>query len=196
MCSARNPGNWQLSLSLPASCPRVNRNFKSLCVKSWCAFFRTRRIGANPEKIRFSEFPGSGLNKNLVNSVFCCFSWENRQKCSQNPGLVNEFSATPRGQLNWTGPIANSSDFYLPEKLPPFLPELSERERDNAAHTWWTFHESCSLQLWDVRAMRQTRRSPARKKWRVKALVGREVQNCELKKFSVFQDTTGSETFT
>ena len=27
-------------------------------------------------------------------------------KCS----LVNEFSATPRGQLNWTGPIANSSN--------------------------------------------------------------------------------------
>ena len=24
-------------------------------------------------------------------------------KCSQNPGLVKEFSATPRGQLNWTG---------------------------------------------------------------------------------------------
>ena len=31
-------------------------------------------------------------------------------KCSPNPSLVNEFSATPRGQLNWTGPIANSSE--------------------------------------------------------------------------------------
>ena len=30
-------------------------------------------------------------------------------KCSQNPGLVNQLSATPRGQLNWTGPIANGS---------------------------------------------------------------------------------------
>ena len=26
-------------------------------------------------------------------------------KCSQNPGLVNQSSATPRVQLNWTGPI-------------------------------------------------------------------------------------------
>ena len=45
--------------------------------------------------------------------MFCCFSWEKSTKCSQNPGLVNEFSATPRGQLNWTGPIANSSYFLL-----------------------------------------------------------------------------------
>ena len=49
-----------------------------------------------------------------MNSVFCCFSWEKSTKCSQNPGLVNEFPATPRGQLNWTGPIANSSDFGKP----------------------------------------------------------------------------------
>ena len=44
--------------------------------------------------------------------MFCCFSWEKSTKCSQNPGLVNEFSATPRGRLNWTGPIANGSDFF------------------------------------------------------------------------------------
>ena len=31
-------------------------------------------------------------------------------KCSQNPGLVNQFSATLRGQLNCTGPIANGSE--------------------------------------------------------------------------------------
>ena len=48
-----------------------------------------------------------------MNSVFCCFSWEKSTKCSQNPGLVNEFSVTPRGQLNWTGPIVNSSDFCV-----------------------------------------------------------------------------------
>ena len=42
--------------------------------------------------------------------MFCCFSWEKSTKCSQNPGLVNEFSATPRGRLNWTGPIANGSE--------------------------------------------------------------------------------------
>ena len=44
-----------------------------------------------------------------MNSLFCCFFLEKSTKCSQNPGLVNEFSATPRGHLNWTGPIANSS---------------------------------------------------------------------------------------
>ena len=31
-------------------------------------------------------------------------------ECSQNPGVVNEFSATLQGQLNLTGPIANNSD--------------------------------------------------------------------------------------
>ena len=44
-----------------------------------------------------------------MNSVFCCFYWEKSTECCQNLGLVNEFSATPRGQLNWTSPIANSS---------------------------------------------------------------------------------------
>ena len=66
----------------------------------------------------FCCFPGKNrqnvpqipAKENLVNSVFCCFSWEKSTKCSPNPGLVNQFSATPRGQLNWTGPIANSSD--------------------------------------------------------------------------------------
>ena len=45
-----------------------------------------------------------------MNSVFCCFSWEKSTKCSQNPGLVDECSATPRGQRNWTGPTANGSE--------------------------------------------------------------------------------------
>ena len=57
-------------------------------------------------KIRFSK-------ENLVNSVLCCFSWEILTKSSPNLGLVNELSATPRGHLNWTGPIANSSDFWV-----------------------------------------------------------------------------------
>ena len=43
-------------------------------------------------------------------------------KCSQNPGLVNQFSATPQGQLNWTGPIANSSDQM--RRLKPALLDL------------------------------------------------------------------------
>ena len=34
-------------------------------------------------------------------------------KCSHNPSLVNQFSATPQGQLNWTGPIASGSDFLF-----------------------------------------------------------------------------------
>ena len=45
--------------------------------------------------------------------MFCCFSWEKSTKCSQNPGLVNEFSVAPRGRLNWTSPIASGSDLKL-----------------------------------------------------------------------------------
>ena len=79
---------------------------------------RTRWIGANPKK---SDLVNSGVRtkENLVNSVFCCFSWDKSTKCSQNPGLVNEFSATPRGQLYWTGPIANSSDKNPSKKALP-----------------------------------------------------------------------------
>ena len=60
---------------------------------------------ANPEKLDLISFRG-WTEENLVSSVFCCFSWEKK----------NEFSATPRSQLNWTRPIANSSDFALWEK--------------------------------------------------------------------------------
>ena len=57
-------------------------------------------------KIRFSKFPGVRTDSGFYN-----FSWEKSTKDSQNPGLVNRFSATPGGggQLNWTGPIAKSS---------------------------------------------------------------------------------------
>ena len=41
-------------------------------------------------------------------SVFCCFCWKKTDNFLPQPGLVNQFSATPRGQLNCTGPIANS----------------------------------------------------------------------------------------
>ena len=41
---------------------------------------------------------------------FAVFPRKKLTKYSQNPSLVNQFSATPRGQLNWTGPIANGSD--------------------------------------------------------------------------------------
>ena len=70
---------------------------------------RERRIGVNPEKSDLVNFRGPD-EENLVNSVFCCFSWEKSTKSSQNPGLANEFSANLRGQPNWTGPIANSSE--------------------------------------------------------------------------------------
>ena len=70
---------------------------------------RTRRIGANPEKSDLVNFRGPDKRK-FSELCVCCFSWEKSTKCSPNPGLVNKFSATPRGQLNWTGPIANSSD--------------------------------------------------------------------------------------
>ena len=36
----------------------------------------------------------------------------------QTPGLVNQFSATPRGHLNWTGPIANGSEFFFRRREP------------------------------------------------------------------------------
>ena len=45
-----------------------------------------------------------------MNSVFCYFP-RNIDKCSQNLGLVKQFSATPRGQLNQTGPIANKENY-------------------------------------------------------------------------------------
>ena len=104
----------------------------------------TRRIGANPEK-SVSKFPGSGLKKNLVNSVLCCFPEKNRQNAPKNPGLVNQFSATPRGQLNWTGPIADGSDRnYYEMKLfsslgnkiehKPFFIKLFGRLRDIPAN--------------------------------------------------------------
>ena len=55
-----------------------------------------------------------------MNSVFCCFFPRKiLTTCSQNPGLVNQFSANPRGQLNWTGPIANGSERH-PHKFSGF----------------------------------------------------------------------------
>ena len=63
-------------------------------------------------KISFSKVPAARTVENLANSIFCFFfSREKLTKRSQNLGLANEFSATPPGQLNRTGPIANSSDY-------------------------------------------------------------------------------------
>ena len=46
-------------------------------------------------------------------------------------GLANEFSATPRGQLNWTGPIANGSEssfFFLKRRFGGLKCRSSEKE--------------------------------------------------------------------
>ena len=60
--------------------------------------------------------------------MFCCFSWEKPTKYSQNPGLVNQFSATLGVQLNWTGPIANSSELnVLVQEGQEFAEKVSER---------------------------------------------------------------------
>ena len=63
-------------------------------------------------KMRFSKLPGSGLKKFSVNSVFCFFFFPRKTSDKMLPKscLVNQFSATPWGQLNWTGPNANGSD--------------------------------------------------------------------------------------
>ena len=48
--------------------------------------------------------------------------------CSQNPGLVNQFSASPRGQLNRTSPIANSSESRQKSRdIPPKSSAFSKR---------------------------------------------------------------------
>ena len=42
--------------------------------------------------------------------VLCCFFLG---EIDRNPGLVNQFSATPPGQPNWTGPSANSFERWF-----------------------------------------------------------------------------------
>ena len=70
---------------------------------SWVlqAFFpsiRTHWIGANPEK-----------SENLVNTGFCCFP-RKIGKMLPKPRFSKPIFGPPQGQLDWTGPIANSSD--------------------------------------------------------------------------------------
>ena len=73
--------------------------------------FRTRQIGANPERSDLLNFRGPDRRKFGELCVLLFFP-RKPTKCTQNPGLVNHFSATLRGQLNWTGPIANGSDSF------------------------------------------------------------------------------------
>ena len=50
----------------------------------------------------------------------------------QNPRVVNQFSATPRGHLNRTGPIANGSDNFCghsPGDLQTFQSEASSLQK-------------------------------------------------------------------
>ena len=82
--------------------------------------------------------------------MFCCFSWEKSTKCSQKPSLVNEFSATPRGRLNWTGPIANSSELENcgPDSLqthPPRKRLPSMIGKDQFKRTKWVRFKSWFL---------------------------------------------------
>ena len=74
--------------------------------------FRARRIGANPGKSDLVNFRGPDWRKFSELCVLLFFLGK-LTKCSQNPGLVNECSATPRGQENWIGPIANGSDMCV-----------------------------------------------------------------------------------
>ena len=56
-------------------------------------------MGANPEN-QILQISGIRTGGILVHSVFCFFILQGKtDKCSQKPGLVNQFSATPRGQL-------------------------------------------------------------------------------------------------
>ena len=71
---------------------------------------RACRIGANLEKSDLVHFRGPGWRKFSELSVLLFFAGKVLTKYSQNPGLVNQFSASPRGQLNWTGPTANGSE--------------------------------------------------------------------------------------
>ena len=52
--------------------------------------------------------------------MFCCFSWEILTKSSPNPGLVNEFSATPRGQIKLDRPHCKQFWYFEPFGLFPF----------------------------------------------------------------------------
>ena len=73
--------------------------------------FRTRWIGANPEKSDLVNFWGPDWRK-FSELCLLLFFLGKSTKYSQNPGLVNEYSVTPRGQLSWTGPIANNSELW------------------------------------------------------------------------------------
>ena len=92
----------------------------------FCLEIRTRRIGANPEKSGLVNFRGPDWRKFSELCVLLFFLGKT-DKMLQNPGLVNQFSATPRGHLNWTGPIANGSDetLHFHVRCPQIVPNCS-----------------------------------------------------------------------
>ena len=72
---------------------------------------RTHRIGANPQKLSLVNFRGPDRRKFSELCVCPLFlGKKNPRKCSPKPGLVNQCLATLRGELTWTGPIANRSE--------------------------------------------------------------------------------------
>ena len=111
-----NPSKWlQRPLPPPEKCISDPKDVifrltsSDLCRGSLAAWIRTHRmIGANPEKSDLVNFRGPDW-RNLVNSVFCCFFLKKVDKMFPKSWFSKRISATPRGQLNWTGPIANSS---------------------------------------------------------------------------------------
>ena len=87
---------------------------------------RTRRIGANPEKSDLVNFRDADWRK-FSELCVLLFLLGKLTKCSQNPGLVSQFSATARGQLNRTGPIANGSEKSAQKNPPRKSPAKSSR---------------------------------------------------------------------
>ena len=77
-------------------------------------------------KIWFSKFPGSGLKKIEWTLCFAVFPGKKLTKCSQNPGLVDQFSATPRGQLKLDRPYCKHFWF----------PCFGRRFNRSLVHTW------------------------------------------------------------
>ena len=68
----------------------------------FCQFapcIRTRWIRGQSPKIRFGQFSACGLKKF---SALCLLLFLRKDNMFPNTGLVDQFSATPRGQLNWT----------------------------------------------------------------------------------------------
>ena len=78
--------------------------------------FRIYQIRASPEKSDSASFRVRTKEENFSELCVCCFCLKKVNKMlPPKKGLVNQFSATPRGQLNWASLIANSSEQHTVE---------------------------------------------------------------------------------